>query len=314
MRTFGSAKTLFIALLVVTPSAALAQVHAVGAGTQQLTATYRTDLQDFRKERAQTLLAPDGWLSLVGLEWLNPGTNTVGSAADNRVHLLEGTPSHLAVITQTGLATEAQLRIAPPNGGFPQDLKVNGVAATEGPLSANAKLTFGSYTVLVIPRGDRLGLRIKDLNAPTRVHFQGLKWYPVDQTYSVKAKWIPYSEPHSIDVATIIGTVLHEKVPGVAEFTLHGKVLRLEPIIEGNKLFFILRDTTSHTTTYQASRFLYTDIPSSGLNQPGELTLDFNRAVNPPCAYTAYATCPLPPQQNRLDVAIPAGEKRYHQE
>jgi len=314
MRSFVPAKTFLMMLFAVTSSVSLAQVHLSGSGAQELTTTYRAQIQDFRKERTQSLLAPDGWLSLVGLEWLSPGVNTVGSAPDNRVHLLDGTPQHLAVITQSGTATGAELRIASPAGGFPKDLKVDGVAATEGPLSANAKFTFGSYTVLLISRGDRLGLRIKDLNAPTRVHFQGLNWFPVEEAYRIKAKWIPYSEPHAIEIATIIGTTLHEKVPGVAEFTIQGKVLRLEPIIEGDKLFFILRDATSHTTTYEASRFLYTESPSNGLTRPGELTLDFNRLVNPPCAYTVYATCPLPPQQNRLAVAIEAGEKRYHEE
>jgi uncharacterized protein (DUF1684 family) len=104
-------------------------------------------------------------------------------------------------------------------------------------------------------------------------------------------------------------------IPGVAEFTLDGKAFRLEPILESpddKDLFFILRDATSRTETYGAGRFLYTDLPDHGLNQPGELWLDFNRAENPPCAYTPFATCPLPPPQNRLQVAIPAGQQRYH--
>lgn len=117
-----------------------------------------------------------------------------------------------------------------------------------------------------------------------------------------------------MQIPTVLGTTVQDKIPGVAEFTIDGRTVRLEPIVEKEQLFFILRDTTSHSTTYGAGRFLYTDFPSNGLDKPGELWLDFNRLENPPCAYTAYATCPLPPEQNRLQVAIPAGEKRYHAE
>lgn len=134
----------------------------------------------------------------------------------------------------------------------------------------------------------------------------------MQESYRIQAKWVPYSELHSVHIPTIIGTTLEEKAPGVVEFQLNGKHLRLEPIMEGDKLFFILRDTTSRTSTYQAARFLYTTLPSAGLSKSGEIVLDFNELVNPPCAYTAYATCPLPPPQNKLDVAIAAGEKRYH--
>jgi uncharacterized protein (DUF1684 family) len=118
-----------------------------------------------------------------------------------------------------------------------------------------------------------------------------------------------------LDIPTILGTTTHLPAPGVVEFTLNGQVLRLEPVLEDPKstdLFFIMRDTTSKTTTYGAGRFLYTELPDHGVSQPGEVWLDFNRLINPPCAFTAYATCPLPPPQNRLSVPIPSGEQRYH--
>jgi len=118
-----------------------------------------------------------------------------------------------------------------------------------------------------------------------------------------------------IDIPTILGTVSKLPAPGIAEFTLGGQVYRLEPVLEdpqSTELFFIIRDTTSKTTTYGAGRFLYTELPDDGLAQPGEIWLDFNQLQNPPCAFTPYATCPLPPAQNRLTVAIPAGEQRYH--
>jgi hypothetical protein len=153
------------------------------------------------------------------------------------------------------------------------------------------------------------------LQAPTRVGFHGLHWYAPDESYRVRAHWIPYNPPKMLDIPTVLGTTTHLPAPGVAEFMLNGKVFRLEPVIDdptSAQLFFIVRDTTSKTATYGAGRFLYTDPPNHGVSEPGEVWIDFNRLMNPPCAYTAYATCPLPPPQNRLDVAIPVGEQRYH--
>ena len=279
---------------------------------QKLGTNYKAEVDEFRLTRTKTLTAPDGWLSLVGLEWLSGGSNSVGSAADNTVHLPVGTPPHLAIISQQGNGRDARLSISAPAQGFPLGLKIDGKEAVAGALPRNAKLTSGSFTILILSRGERLGLRVKDENAATRTNFHGLNWYPVRQSYRIKARWIPYSVPHAVRIPTIIGTTLEEKVPGAAEFEIEGKQLRLEPIVEGDKLFFILRDRTSQTSTYQAARFLYTSLPSAGLSKPGEVVLDFNELVNPPCAYTAYATCPLPPPQNKLDVAIAAGEKRYH--
>jgi hypothetical protein len=148
------------------------------------------------------------------------------------------------------------------------------------------------------------------------VGFHGLKWYPPDDAYRVTAEWIPYSPFKTITLATLVGTYYNQPVPGAAEFTLHGKTFRLEPVLEDPavaKLFFILRDTTSKTTTYGACRFLYTGLPTNGLDKAGELVLDFNRLENPPCAYTPFSTCPLPPLGNRLPIALPVGEKRYHE-
>ena len=287
-----------------------------GAAGADDKASYNAAQEQWRANRAKSLQAPEGWLSVVGLEWLNVGSNAVGSAADSTAHLPKGAPAHLAVIEQTGKVPGASLKITAPKGGFPAGFTIDGKLAVAGSLSLDSKLQFGTFAVTIIPRGELLGLRIKDANAPERVNFRGLNWYAPNVAYRVQAKWIPYQPAHDVAIATVIGTTLHEKVPGAAEFVLNGKTLRLEPVIEsvgeGKKLFFILRDLTSRTTTYGASRFLYTDFPSQGLDKAGELTLDFNQLQNPPCAYTNFATCPLPPQQNRLQVQIPVGEKRFH--
>jgi len=266
--------------------------------------------EKWRADRTAGLLAPDGWFSLVGLDWLRPGKTTVGTAKDNAIQLSGDAAAHVAVFDLEG----QQVKLLPPPGGFPAGLTVDGKPAQAGVVGEDNPLKIGTFTLVAIQRGDRFALRIKDAKAPTLVQFHGLNWYAPEEKYRVLARWLPYAPPHDVEIPTILGTTVKDKVPGAAEFMIDGQTVRLEPIVEGSRLFFILRDSTSHSTTYGAGRFLYTDLPSDGLNKPGELWLDFNRLQNPPCAYTPYATCPLPPPQNRLQVAIPAGEKRYHAE
>ncbi|MFY9561543.1 MAG: DUF1684 domain-containing protein [Terriglobales bacterium] len=277
--------------------------------------SWQRDLLAWRDKRASNLQTPEGWLSLIGLEWLKEGDNSFGSALDNRIQTAKA-PAHVAIIR----LEKGALHLLAPPGGFPKDLLVDGHPAQEQALTSDdspnrSKLSMGGLTVIVIHRDERYGLRIKDAQAPTRAGFHGLRWYPPTAAYRVHAKWIPYNPPKMLDIPTILGTVSKLPAPGAAEFTLDGQVLRLEPVLEDpndTELFFILRDTTSKTTTYGAGRFLYTGFPDRGLSQPGQLWLDFNQLENPPCAFTPYATCPLPPTQNRLSVAIPAGEQRYH--
>jgi uncharacterized protein (DUF1684 family) len=175
-----------------------------------------------------------------------------------------------------------------------------------------SKLSLAGLAIIIIHRDERYGLRIKDAQAPTRVGFHGLHWYAPNPAYRVHAKWTPYDPAKMVDIPTILGTVSKLPAPGVAEFTLDGQVYRLEPVLEDPRdtvLFFILRDATSKTTTYGAGRFLYTELPDRGVSQPGEVWLDFNQLENPPCAFTPYATCPLPPTQNRLTGPFPQGSK-----
>jgi uncharacterized protein len=285
----------------------------VGADDQS---SWRADLLAWRAKRAANLQAPEGWLSLIALGWLKEGDNSFGTADDSRVQIAGKAPAHIAIVH----LEKGTLRLLAPTGGFPKDLLVDGQPAKEQALLADdadkpSKLTLGTLSVIVIHRDDRFALRVKDLQASTRTGFHGLHWYEPNASYRVRAHWIPYNPPKVLDIPTVLGTMTHMPAPGAAEFTVDGKVLRLEPVLEdphGTDLFFIMRDSTSKTTTYGAGRFLYTDLPDHGLTQPGEVWLDFNKLVNPPCAFTAYATCPLPPPQNRLSIPIPAGEQRYH--
>jgi uncharacterized protein (DUF1684 family) len=284
--------------------------------------TWQRELAVWRAQHADQLQKPDGWFALVGLEWLQPGDNTFGSAPDNKIHLPAAAPPHLGVIR----LEDATIMLIPPVGGFPAGFLIDGQPAIARTLHTdpdsdknNPRLTIGSMNMYVLRRGDRYGLRIKDSKSVALTGFHGLKWFPANAKYRVTTRWIPYDPPRPVTLSTLIGTRYTEPVPGVAEFTLAGKRYRLEPVIEEPdeyhaeaKLFFIVRDTTSKSTTYGACRFLYTSYPDHGLAQPGKLVLDFNRLENPPCAYTPFATCPLPPPGNRLPIPIRAGEKRYH--
>src|SRR6266850_2241083 len=246
------------------------------------------------------------------------GDNSLGSAADNKIHLAAGSPAQLAILHLEG----ETVSLNPPADGFPPDFLVAGSPAKPRPLPAEANndkasphLTIGTLNMYVIRREARFALRIKDSHSPSIVGFHGLKWYAPDPAYRVTAKSIPYSPAKTITLATLVGTTYDQPVPGAAEFTLAGKTFRIEPVLEDPavaKLFFILRDTTSTRTTYPACRSVYTAFPTGGLDKSGELVLDFNRLENPPCAYTPFSTCPLPPPGNRLLIALPVGEKRYH--
>lgn len=280
---------------------------------------WQHELAAWRTQHVADLLKPAGWLSLTGLEWLQQGDNSFGAAADNKIRLTASGTAHIGILRLEG----NNVQLLPPSGGFPRDLNVAGAPAKAEPIPVEADsdknaphLTIGTLNMYVIRRADRYALRVKDSKSPTLTGFHGLNWYEPDGHYRVKAKWIPYHPPKSVTLVTLADTTYSQPVPGAAEFVVGGKTYRLEPVLEdpaAPQLFFILRDTTSATTTYQACRFLYTVLPNRGTDKPGELWLDFNRLENPPCAYTPFATCPLPPQQNRMPIALPVGEKRYHE-
>jgi uncharacterized protein (DUF1684 family) len=280
---------------------------------------WQTEITKWRAQHAAELQKPDGWLALAGLEWLEPGDNPFGSAKDNKIHLPPSGPAHMGVLHLDG----DTISLNAPAGGFPAGFLVDGKPVQAQTLHTdpdhdknNPHLIIGTLNMYVIHRGERFALRIKDAKSAAMTSFHGLKWYPPNQAYRVTAHWTPYSPQKTFTIATLIGTSYPAQIPGGAEFTLHGKTYQVDPILEdpaGAKLFFVLRDTTSATKTYGACRFLYTGFPDQGLDKPGQLVLDFNRLENPPCAYTPYATCPLPPKQNRLPIPLPVGEQRYHE-
>jgi hypothetical protein len=267
-------------------------------------------VEQWKQGRLQRLTAADGWLSLVGLEWLQPGANRVGSAADNDIVLKVG-PAHLGVVT---LATDGVVKITlAKDSGASIDGKPVQEATLVDDIQAGENghpttVAFGTANFYVIERDGRKGLRVKDADAATRKHFLGLDYYPTDPSWRIVADWVPFDPPHKLEIGSVLGTIDKVDVPGKAVFKRDGHTFELLPYQEepGGELFFVLADRTSGKETYGAARFLYAALPKDG-----KVILDFNRAYNPPCAFTEYATCPLAPPENRLDVAVTAGEKKY---
>ena len=301
-----------VALAVALSSALSLGVVAVQADPTASTPTpasgYPQEIQQWRQQRLQRLTAPDGWLSLIGLEWLKEGANRIGSAADNDIVLKAG-PAHLGVATLDKNGT-IHLALTADSGATIDGKPLREAVLVDDMHAGHAEPTsvrFGTANFYAIDRDGRKGLRVKDSNADTRTHFLGLDYFPTDPSWRIEADWVPFDPPHELEMGSVLGTVNKEKVPGKAVFQHDGHTYELLPIQEdADSLFFVLADRTSGRETYGAARFLSTPLPHNG-----KLVLDFNKATNPPCAFTPFATCPLAPPENRLDVAVTAGEKNY---
>ncbi|MFC7301600.1 DUF1684 domain-containing protein [Cognatiluteimonas weifangensis] len=265
--------------------------------------------QAWRDQRRERLLAADGWASLIGLHWIDPGSHYLGSDADNGIRLAMG-PEHLGMLDLKG----GQLRFVPDAAAAPtldgQPLAAAAPLRTDTAPAGPSVIGFdaGRGQATVIERGGRYALRVKHADAPTRVRFAGLAYWPADATWKIEGTFVPHPPGKTLEIANIIGTVDAVPNPGAVEFTRDGKTYRLEALDEGEgELFLVFADRTNGRGSYGAGRFLYAPMPDAA----GKVVLDFNRSYNPPCAFTAFATCPLPPPENRLDLAITAGEQAY---
>lgn len=293
-------------LIALSPLAMVA-APALGAGQEpepEAEAAYRAEIEAWRAARVERLKQPEGWLSLVGLHWLAEGAQTVGSAADNDVVLAVG-PERLGTLT----LADGRVRLALEPG---VEARIGDAEAREAELVADSAgsptvVRFGRASFVVIERGGRFGLRVRDPEAKTRTGFVGIESYPIDPKWRVDARFEPHPEGRTIEIASVINTLEPMKNPGALVFEIDGRTHRLEAIDDDSgQLFLIFADRTSGRETYGPGRFLYAAMPVDG-----RTVLDFNRAYNPPCAFNAYSTCPLPPPENRLDLAVRAGEKKY---
>ncbi len=272
-------------------------------------AAFDRELTLWRQERVANLTKPDGWTSLIGLHWIDPGAHYIGKAGGNGIRLTMG-PEHLGMIDRKG---DTLRFVADKDAGLTLDDQpftgATTLRADDAPVGPS-RIGFdqGKGLATVIKRGDRYALRVKHADAPSRTGFRGIEYWPASQDWRVEGKFIPHEAGKTLPIANIIGTTDDVPNPGVVEFQRDGKTYRIEALDEGDdQLFLVFADRTSGHGSYPAGRFLYT--PKPGVSD--RVVLDFNQSYNPPCAFTPFATCPLPPPENRLDLAINAGEKTY---
>jgi uncharacterized protein len=268
---------------------------------------HTAEIEQWRAQRLERLQAPQGWLSLVGLHWVEPGTHRVGGGKDNDIVLATG-PAQLGTLTLA--EGKLQFTAAPDSG-----VSVDGATPTGAfellPDSSGKPtvLSFdaGQATLQAIERGGRMALRVRDARAKTRTGFVGIEQFPIDAGWRLEARFEAHPAGKTIPIANVIGQLEPMANPGAVVFERDGRTHRLEAVDEGDgQLFLIFADRTSGKETYGAGRFLY-----AAPAVDGKTVLDFNKAYNPPCAFNAYSTCPLPPPENRLDIAVTAGEKKY---
>ena len=294
--------------LLLSVLTALTAVPVFAAPSSETKPAYRQEIAAWQKDRDKGLRDENGWLTLVGLFWLDEGENKIGSDAGNKVIFPEGTaPAVAGTLVRQG----KEVRLVPAPGAA---LTVDGKPVT-APLAlakdADGKPTMmhlGSLTFFVIERGDKVGVRVKDSKSPALASFHGLDFFPVQPTWRVNARFEPYKPAKKIPIANVLGQISDEDSPGAVVFDWQGKTYRMDALPGGDKgeLFLIFADQTNGKATYGAGRFLDAEAPKDG-----KVVVDFNTAYNPPCAFTAFATCPLPPAQNRLAVAVEAGEKKF---
>jgi uncharacterized protein len=308
MANFGfnhrSAGILVLALSII--FAALLATSCARPSAKIDRAAYAEEIEQYRIARLAELKSDGGYLSLIGLFWLKEGENKFGSDPANEIVLPKEKVSRVAgVFTLKNGVVRLE---APANS----NVTAAGKPVTSLELKSDADdkptvLHLGSLSLQIIKRGDKLGVRAKDKDNPARTNFADIESYPVDQKWRLEARFEPYNPPKKMPIINILGMESGEDSPGAVVFEVDGQAYRLDAIKEKGeaKLFMIFADSTSGKETYPAGRYLYVDPPDTS----GRMIIDFNKAYSPPCAFTKFATCPLPPKQNRLPFAIEAGEK-----
>ncbi len=271
---------------------------------------YRQEIGEWRKERLDRLTSEDGWLTLIGLFWLKEGENTIGSDSSSTVIL---PPEKAPKVVGPILLQKGSLRFKarPGSGVTYNNAPVTSMAlqsdeASQGPTI----LRIGTLSFYALRRGDQYAVRVKDSQSPGRMSFKGLEYFPINPAWRFEARFEPYVPPKFLEIASQVGTMEKDSCPGALVFEMGGKTYRLDALIEKGRedqLFIMFADETSGEETYAVGRQLYTSLPDSN----NQVILDFNKAYNWPCVFTDFATCPIPPLQNRLSIRVEAGEKMY---
>jgi uncharacterized protein (DUF1684 family) len=268
----------------------------------------RTEVENWKQQRVSSLTMPHGWLSLIAMEWLHNGDNSIGSAADNNIVLPHG-PQHIG---HFNLTKEGKITFKANTGVeiLADDQKMDKPIAVKMDSSGDPTVfSIDTFQFYVIERG-KPALRIKDSTAKTLKEFHGISYFPLNEEFRVKAKFIPYNPAKEIEIINVLGLLNKEKSMGKLQFNIKDKTYQLDTLDGGEDAFFVLfQDRTSGKTSYGPGRFLSVPKP----DKDNHTIIDFNQAYNPPCAFNDYSTCPLPPPQNRIKAYIQAGEKKYHE-
>jgi len=279
-------------------------VLVMGFGLVLQTSGYPSEIRAFRQAREADVLGPTGWAALVGLHWLSEGAATIGADPSNAIVLASpSAPARLGVLTVA--ATHASLDLAEDVPALMEGRPIRTADLRPG-TPPDRGVQVGDLTMVVITRGGRLALRVWDRTAPARRGLRGLKWHPIDPDWRIEARYVPLEDRPRVKIMTVQNDLVEMTHPGYVEFTIGDRTHRLLALLESDnatELFLMFRDDTSGKTTYAAGRYLYAPLPVDG-----RVVLDFNKAKNPPCVFTAFATCPLPPPRNRLTIKVEAGE------
>jgi uncharacterized protein (DUF1684 family) len=270
---------------------------------------HKTEIQKWQNNRLASLTKDDGWLTLIGLFWLNEGENKLGSDPKNAIIL----PKDKAPSVAGSLWLEkgrARLAARPGVEITAGDKPVTGLdLKDDNDENGPTILKLGSLLINVVKRGERLGVRVKDTESRSRREFKGLEYYPIDPKWRIEARFEPYQPAKTIPITNVLSMTDDEISPGALAFDVDGKTYRIDPILEKGETdwFVMIADETTGRETYGAGRYLYVSPPDAS----GKVVIDFNKTYSPPCAFTNFATCPLPPRQNHLPFRVEAGEKKY---
>lgn len=274
---------------------------ACGTGNREI--SFERDHEKWAQERVSRLKSDSGWLNLAGLFWLQEGENTFGSDSSNQIIFPGKVPGHLG----TYVLEDSSILFVPATGAGVMygDSPAGAMKiSTDRPGKATL-LKSGSLAWYIIERNERYAIRLRDFESNTIREFHGIEYFPANIKWNIRAEYKAFVEPIEMNIPTVMGTVEKELCPGVLRFKVEGKEQELYPIKAGNRLFIVFADETSGFETYGGGRFLYIEDPG----KDDWVYINFNRAYNPPCVFTPFATCPLPPPENILSVRIEAGEK-----
>lgn len=301
------AATLVITAPLLVLTASLTAGSAVAAESPGLAAE-QANIEQWRANRLRGLKGDTGWLTLVGLYWLEQGETSIGRSPKNAIHLED--PALASVAGSFVRSDNAVRFVAKRNGGITHDGKpVSSIELVADTAGVPTVLQAGSLSFILIERAGQYGIRARDSRSRARLEFKGLDYFPIGVDWAFDARFEPYEAGRSIRIVNILGMEEAMDCPGAIVFTKDGRDYRLDAILEtpdATELFVMFADQTSGKETYGAGRFMYVELPKSG-----RVRLDFNKAYNPPCAFSNFATCPLPPSQNRLPLRVEAGEKTY---